>query len=64
MELVMLRRDMETSLQEGDVSAVFDLSTNLLDVCNMYLYIADKQLRDRIGELRSLTRGIVGSVMP
>jgi|GEM_PF-3165036 len=64
LKLVMLRRDMETSLQEGDVSTVFDLSTNLLDACNMYLYIADKQLRDHIGELQSLTRGIVGSVMP
>lgn len=62
IEIAALRDDLETCLKEGDPGMIYDLTVELWDTCYEHLYVADKRLRDTVGELHMLSSTILRSV--
>jgi hypothetical protein len=62
IRIVALRDDLEACLKEGNPGMIYDLAAELWDTCYECLYVADKRLRDTVGELHLLSNTILGSV--
>lgn len=62
IEIVILLRDLDISMHEGDMSGIYEILAAILHTCTTYLYVADKRLKKDIDSLHHFSRNILRSV--